>query len=578
MGRRRAALIGIFPGAIARQLAIRIVLRSVHVRRPPDPPAPSVSAHFLTVYLRPLCRFAARAIPALAAASVLTAQQSASDLLREPPTRARVQSRDDLSQVIPIYLPPHPPPLGSAVDRSASLLNLKWLAPADLHAFVNEPFYPRIATHLIVDSIPPAVMPRYQAFLANRDRLRRELADTLAGLREEEPDARLAALEAFAQRQTPALADLEWTAERLRRDLGTPHVQWNEDHRDSLRQKSRPPAEKGRRWEYEIVVSAAFFTEGLSPGQRRLLREAAIELEGIPDSRSAQPADWPEDRLLFFSPDTSRVYFPADLPAGVAGLLEAYEKEKAALKRELRNALVELDDIRSDSRVTESLRELAREHEPRLAALEESAEEIRRAAAAVWRPDTEDGTVPPDLAARWEALRTQREELNMEVVRRVEALRGQLLTFVGPFDTKRLPDGRTVASVDVRDVPGTRDFVALTGQPPAPWLKAVFKLLKTELDAADAAVAERRASLDEQEAGVLRDLERISGLPPEMARAALRRHERAQRIRGPHAGYAMAVLEPGLSPEQRRLLFDAAMERLALPLPGGSYFPYPVVR
>jgi hypothetical protein len=27
---------------------------------------------------------------------------------------------------------------------------------------------------------------------------------------------------------------------------------------------------------------------------------------------------------------------------------------------------------------------------------------------------------------------------------------------------------------------------------------------------------------------------------------------------------------PGLSPEQRRLLFDAAVEKLALPLPGGE--------
>jgi hypothetical protein len=34
--------------------------------------------------------------------------------------------------------------------------------------------------------------------------------------------------------------------------------------------------------------------------------------------------------------------------------------------------------------------------------------------------------------------------------------------------------------------------------------------------------------------------------------------------------YRIAVFEPGLSPEQRRLLFDGAVEKLALPLPGGT--------
>jgi hypothetical protein len=34
--------------------------------------------------------------------------------------------------------------------------------------------------------------------------------------------------------------------------------------------------------------------------------------------------------------------------------------------------------------------------------------------------------------------------------------------------------------------------------------------------------------------------------------------------------YQTAVLLPGLSPEQRRLLFAAAVEKLALPLPAGE--------
>ena len=37
--------------------------------------------------------------------------------------------------------------------------------------------------------------------------------------------------------------------------------------------------------------------------------------------------------------------------------------------------------------------------------------------------------------------------------------------------------------------------------------------------------------------------------------------------------YQTAVFQPGLSPEQRRLLFDAAIEKLSLPLPGGERIP-----
>ena len=37
--------------------------------------------------------------------------------------------------------------------------------------------------------------------------------------------------------------------------------------------------------------------------------------------------------------------------------------------------------------------------------------------------------------------------------------------------------------------------------------------------------------------------------------------------------YRIAVFEPGLSPEQRRLLYASAVEKLVLPLPGGAPQP-----
>ena len=40
-----------------------------------------------------------------------------------------------------------------------------------------------------------------------------------------------------------------------------------------------------------------------------------------------------------------------------------------------------------------------------------------------------------------------------------------------------------------------------------------------------------------------------------------------------YRNYQIAVFEPGLSPEQRRLLFDLALEKLSLPLPAGEIPP-----
>jgi hypothetical protein len=44
-----------------------------------------------------------------------------------------------------------------------------------------------------------------------------------------------------------------------------------------------------------------------------------------------------------------------------------------------------------------------------------------------------------------------------------------------------------------------------------------------------------------------------------------------QEIWDKYRDYQTAVLLPGLSPEQRRLLFGAAVEQLALPLPAGVW-------
>jgi chorismate mutase len=51
--------------------------------------------------------------------------------------------------------------------------------------------------------------------------------------------------------------------------------------------------------------------------------------------------------------------------------------------------------------------------------------------------------------------------------------------------------------------------------------------------------------------------------------ASMRVATRQENIRS-FSDYRTAVFEPGLSPEQRRLLFDSVMQQLDLPLPRGE--------
>jgi len=64
---------------------------------------------------------------------------------------------------------------------------------------------------------------------------------------------------------------------------------------------------------------------------------------------------------------------------------------------------------------------------------------------------------------------------------------------------------------------------------------------------------------------VMRDRKSINDLLEEFENS-----RQEQEVWERYRDYQAAVLLPGLSPEQRRLLFDAAVEKLALPLPAGE--------
>lgn len=533
-----------------------------------------------------------RAAGAASAGALLLAARGADDpaaLLRGEPQYARTMDERQFRREFepyPVYFPPAPPPLGAAIDRILPLYDLKWRPPADLAPYVSEPFYPRLAMLTAASWLDTPTARRIDRYRDERLAQRTVLEQRLAELRDAPPAQRLAALETLALSQTPRLADLEREAERLRGDLASPLLLRSERERTRNRSRNEGRNERGRRWELEIVRNAAYFLDALLPAQRRLLCEAAMELDDRPDLM--RPANQPPALPpLYFHPDTATIVLPPDLPAELTAKIAHYQTEKALAKRQLRDLLVVLDGWNSEVDAVREVRAFAQKQAPQLAALETRAEELRRELAPRWQ--ARRATIPAGIARRLAAWHREQQAVDEEIVSRVTAAKKPLLTYTGQRNADILPRNAVIPKMDNRALPPTNEFQWLTGHAPSGRTRALYKVVHTALGEARTAFAGRIAALEAERAAIVQELARSAptaaadGSAPgatalAYATAEFERFAAEHRLQTDYAGYVAAVFEPGLSPEQRRLLFDGAIEQLALPLPGGSFLPWPVVR
>lgn len=444
-----------------------------------------------------------------------------------------------------VFFPPSPPPLGGPVPL-ADIRESVCPAPAELAAYVGEPFYPQLGTRLAAASpderLNEQLQQRLSAFRAARTGLQTEMQARLYTLREIDAPARLQSLEAFARDQAPRIAELDRAAEALRTDLLVQGGEWNAYRRWNLGAMSLPP-ERQQVFFFTVLRAAVFFGEGISPAQRRLLRETVIEMQDALCGAAPSAAD---GAWIFFSPDTARIRVPDSLPAEVAERFKAYAREKQALRDELRGALIQADKTFFIGGRAPELEALAGRQAPRIAALEARAEEIRRALKGIIRdplrgPDLP--SLPPALEERIAAYRREKLGLQKELLAKVESASGP-----------RVPAGDAGRQDRAREA-----IAAFTQQNAARYaaLEKTRAALRDELAHSAPAPAGdgNRSSSD-------RLLKNFAD--------ALQQLETWRLYRD----YQAAVFEPGLSPEQRRLLFDGAIEKLALPLPGGERQPY----
>jgi hypothetical protein len=470
-----------------------------------------------------------------------------------------------------VFFPPVPPPLLSEIPVLAPY-DPGPPAPAELEAFVGETFYSMFGARLASGDLPKPLRERIVAYRQAKVRLQEALRAQILDLKDNDPDSRERQLEAFASQQEPRILELEAKAEQLRADLRPERVLGLQvegtDPGGRLSRRVHPvgdtPADAaGLARESEAIRASAFFQEGLSPPQRRLLLEAAAELESRINPVSASTRIAPGTSVLFFSPETSRIPIPDDLPGPLKGKVAEYLASKDALKAELRDALAATDSVPEDPR-RDSLVQLASAQAPRITRVEALAEEIRRGLGSVPNPQGPPSIlpIPPELASRISDYRKHKVEL-------LRTLRALLVAPSPRADTGRNP------KADQADA-GTATLAWMhDGTTRAEIQSNDLKVSVAEFDHRQ---NELIATLNAEEAGIresLADYVRSAGgrLDSNSVNDLLRDFENArqrQELWDRYRDYQAAVLLPGLSPRQRNLLFDAAVEQLALPLPAGE--------
>ncbi|MEO6244299.1 MAG: hypothetical protein ABIQ12_02585 [Opitutaceae bacterium] len=468
---------------------------------------------------------------------------------------------------LPIFFPPNPPPLGRMFTRATGAPAGRFPPPAELAAYIGDPFYPQLSTRLFTKSLAPKLSTQLDTYRNRKLALLGELRGELDLLRDAPPEARQTALAELARRQAPKLAELEQAAEDLRRDLISGETHWSALREWKLGDSSRrgfSPFEIA-----QVMRGYAFYQPGLGAAQRRLLREIFLELTAAANSTANAAAAQP---YLFFSPEPARVLLPDDMPADVAAKVAAYQTKKSQLKKELYDAVTAEDGRKLGWLRPSGMKPLAEQQAKAIEEVETLAEEIRRGLAQLAEPTAigERSPLSASLQHRVTKLLADYASLQKEASTRVEEIlaearglpmqatyrfEGDGLRFlIGPARAGRGGRGG-VSPETVEQIAAVRARVSAVADD---YGRQVADLINEK----DAIRTEIARTLGTTRAAVIDDALTVA------TRVAMARETDAL-----YHDYKIAVFQPGLSPAQRRLLFDSVVERLDLPLPRAELQP-----
>lgn len=486
-----------------------------------------------------------------------------------------------------IFFPPFPPPLDYAINRSIPTPGGPGGAPAELAEYAADIFYPQLSNHMVERSLGEKQRQKLADYDALKLSLLKELRDALAASADAEVPARAQSLAALARKQAPQFAELEKTAEQLRNDLIAPERNWSDFREWKLADNDRrgfSPIEIA-----QVMRAYVHYQKGLLPGQRRLLREIVMDLAMATEAttKAATPQIY-----IFFSPSPARISMPDDLPPEVAAKFAAYQTKKALLKKELYDTIFAYDGKMTF--LSNPIRVLADKQAKRLAELDTQAEEIRVALGPDYEilQPTIRTTLPTFLVARAAELVQRRANLQRDATARINVIAGRLRATRMPialtyrFDNDGLH--YTVQPGSARGGGGRggrgRGGGGGGGGAPisrggaTPEVAEEIEKIREQVSEIATDYGKALADLVNDRDVLRRDIGQTLGTTdqPTIDRA-LANAMRAATLKadeGAYREYRIATLMPGLSPDQRILLFDAATVALALPLPRGEMQPF----
>jgi hypothetical protein len=479
-----------------------------------------------------------------------------------------------LGSRLAVCFPPAAPVFGDAIPDGGLPLRqgqFVWSPPELLADYVNETFYPPLSTRLIARSLSPRLEARLEAYRVRRSTLLGELADQMLTLQGAEAATRESELRAFAAQQNPRILMLEREAEALRRalidgGLLQSSVDWSvsRNWRIGAIRQGNDQAEKEA--QFQVIRAAAYYESGFTIEQRGLLLELAAELQvraraarPIPQPRSDDPA------AIYFSPAMSRFRLPTNATPRLTALLGRFNGLKSEIKQELREEVFEQDRAAPRERAS-AFEALAERTEPRLAELERIADEIRAEMAVIPRPRLRAGPqLPPELALQIETYRQHRREFIEEFEQAVRTA----------MDLHR-------SKISVRPVneKGRAELARMLAEDRISLRAKVAQTFRTEQRERYDEMHRRHRSIQEHLKVVAAGKSDGETGEPLTAETLLRGYTDAEerfnafgREEVIYRGYWHAMMMPGLSPEQRRLLFGSAWVGLAQPLPAGEPMP-----
>jgi hypothetical protein len=470
------------------------------------------------------------------------------------------------------FYPPTPPVSGAVIAEQVRVTAgpVQRTAPDQLADYVGENFYGPLGTRLFAHDLSGTLKKRLEAYHADRAALVTELQNEIVRVQNMAAADQQQALQHLAEKQARPLAHLEDAAESLRH-LFT-EGGWMDGSLDFNAARPRTsvhvtgPAGAATRiaalMEFQALQGARFYQDGLSPEQRDLLAEITLEIQQQtqPPSRRPDRKDDPAN-AFFFSPGGARFFLPENLPPELNGKIRDYERAKFEEKKMLRETLAALDREEDYIR-TKELGKLADSQAPRLARMEELAEEVRRGLAQLPAapPPLLPPKLPPKQLERIENYRRDLQALMMEQMHYVMSHRTPFSSRRAPPPANREAFQQRIAEVNAAAERTLRDFRAQNA------------------DRFGALRAEREAILKDADEFARLNTDPATGQPMNVAglfaymKAADDYFARVGRDEAMYADYNRAMLLPGLSPAQRRLLFHTALAGLAQPLPDGMDF------